>query len=162
MTSNMISEKAHVILRTPYRYSYVALKVQFDSCVRHKKMRSYVVYACYQRRLTLSSICFNNMLIVSFAQVHDDVIKWKHFSRYWPSVRGIHRSPVNSPHKGQWRGALMFSLICAWIYRRVNNRETGDLRRYRTHHDVFVMWTICAHFKIPNFWSWFITQEVIS
>ena len=31
--------------------------------------------------------------------------------RYWPFVRGIHRSPVNSPHKGQWRGALMFSLI---------------------------------------------------
>ena len=44
--------------------------------------------------------------------VHDDVIKWKHFPRYWPFVRGIHRSPVNSPHKGQWRGALMFSLIC--------------------------------------------------
>ena len=42
---------------------------------------------------------------------HDDVIKWKHFPRDWPFVRGIHRSPVNSPHKGQWRGALMFSLI---------------------------------------------------
>ena len=41
-------------------------------------------------------------------QTHDDVIKWKHFPRYWPFVRGIHRSPVNSPHKDQWRGALMF------------------------------------------------------
>ena len=30
---------------------------------------------------------------------YDDVIKWKHFPRYWPYVRGIHRSPVNSPHK---------------------------------------------------------------
>ena len=28
---------------------------------------------------------------------HDDVIKWEHFPRYWPFVRGIHRSPVNSP-----------------------------------------------------------------
>ena len=37
--------------------------------------------------------------------IHDDVIKWKHFPRYWPCVRGIHRLPVNSPHKGQWRGA---------------------------------------------------------
>ena len=46
------------------------------------------------------------------AQNHDDVIKWKHFPRYWPFVRGIHRTPVNSPHKDQWRGALMFSLIC--------------------------------------------------
>ena len=45
--------------------------------------------------------------------IHDDVIKWKHFPRCWPFVGGIHRSPVNSPHKGQWRGALMFSLICA-------------------------------------------------
>ena len=31
--------------------------------------------------------------------LHDDVIKWKHFPRYWPFVWGIHRSPVNSPHK---------------------------------------------------------------
>ena len=46
---------------------------------------------------------------------HDDVIKWKHFPRYWPFVRGIRRSPVNFPHQSQWREALMFSLICAWI-----------------------------------------------
>ena len=70
---------------------------------------------------------------------HDDVIKWKHFPRYWPFVRGIHRSPVNSPHKGQWRGALMFSLICVWINGWVNNRKAGDLRRYRVHFDVTVM-----------------------
>ena len=54
-------------------------------------------------------------------------------------MRGIHRSPVNSPHKGQWRGALMFSLICVWINDWVNNRETGNLRRYRAHYDVIVM-----------------------
>ena len=70
---------------------------------------------------------------------HDDVIKWKHFPRYWPFVQGIHRSPVNSPHKGQWRGALMFSLICLWINGSVNNREVGHLRRYRAHYDVSVM-----------------------
>ena len=33
---------------------------------------------------------------------NDDVTKWKHFSRYWPFVRGIHRLPVNSPHRDQW------------------------------------------------------------
>ena len=70
---------------------------------------------------------------------HDDVIKWKHFPRYWPFVRGIHRSPVNSPHKGQWRGALMFTLICAWINDWVNNRKAGDLKRRRAHYDVTVM-----------------------
>ena len=67
---------------------------------------------------------------------HDDVIKWKHFPLYWPFVRGIHRSLVNSPHKSQWRGALMFSLICAWINGWVNKREAGDLRRHRAHYDV--------------------------
>ena len=41
--------------------------------------------------------------------------KWKHFPCNWNFVRGIHRSPVNTPHKGQWRGALIISLICAWI-----------------------------------------------
>ena len=51
----------------------------------------------------------------ALASDHDDVIKWKHFPRYWPIVRGIHRSPLKSPHKGQWRGALMFSLIYVWI-----------------------------------------------
>ena len=47
--------------------------------------------------------------------------------------------PVNSPHKGQWRWALMFSVICVWINGWVNNREAGDLRRYRAHYDVTVM-----------------------
>ena len=71
---------------------------------------------------------------------HNDVIKWKHSPRYWLFVRGIHRSPVNSPpHEGQWRGALMFSLIYVWINGWVNNREAGDLRRYRAHYDVTVM-----------------------
>ena len=51
----------------------------------------------------------------------------------------IHRSTVNSPHKGQWRGALLFSLICAWINAWVNNREAGDLKRRRTHYIVIVM-----------------------
>ena len=73
------------------------------------------------------------------SHMHDDVIKWKHFPRYWPCVRGIHRSPVNSPHKGQWRGALIFSLICARINGWVNNREAGDFRRNGAHYDVIVM-----------------------
>ena len=63
----------------------------------------------------------------------------ENFPHNWPFVRGIHRSPVNSPHKGQWRGALMFSLIGAWINDWVNNREAGDLRRNRVHYDVIVM-----------------------
>ena len=47
--------------------------------------------------------------------------------------------PLNSPHKGQWRGALMFSLICVWINGWVNNGEAGDLRSYHAHYDATVM-----------------------
>ena len=75
------------------------------------------------------------------ARIHDDVIKWKYNPRYWPFVRGIHRSPVNSPYKDQWRGALMFSLICAWINDWANNREAVDLRRHRAHYGVIVMFS---------------------
>ena len=71
--------------------------------------------------------------------IHDDVIKWKHLPRYWPFVRGIHRSPMNPPHTGQLREALMFSLICVWTNGWVNNREAGDLRRYHVHYDVTVI-----------------------
>ena len=78
---------------------------------------------------------------------NDDVIKWKHFPCHWPFVRGIHRSPVNSPHKGQWSGALIFFLICAWINGWVNNGEAGDLRRHRTHYNVTVLYGWERQFK---------------
>ena len=42
-------------------------------------------------------------------------------------------------HKGQWRGVLMFSLICSWIHGWVNNGEAGDLRCHRAHYYVIVM-----------------------
>ena len=68
---------------------------------------------------------------------------WRHqmetFSALLAICAGTHRSPVNSPHKGQWRGALMFTLICARTNGWVNNREAGDLRRHGTHYDVIVM-----------------------
>ena len=55
--------------------------------------------------------------------IHDDVIKWKYFPRYWPFVRRIYRSPVNSPHKGQWRGALM-----GFFYLHPNKRLSKQWR----------------------------------
>ena len=96
----------------------------------------------YQMLPRYVSVCAFVVWFLCFGYIfvqHDDVIKWKHFPRYWPFVRGIHRPSVNSPHKGHWRGALMFSLICVWINGWVNNPVTVDLRRYRAHHDVIVM-----------------------
>ena len=95
---------------------------------------------------------------------HDDVIKWKQFPRYWPFVREIHRSPVNSSQKGQWHGALMHSLSCAWINVWVNNREAGDLRCHRAHYDAIV---ISSYFLVisacakPLFFLYFIQWFVV-
>ena len=71
--------------------------------------------------------------------MHDDIIKWKHFLRYWPFTMGIHRSPVDSSHKSQWPGAFMVSLIYAWTNGRANARDADNLRRHRTFYDVTVM-----------------------
>ena len=46
---------------------------------------------------------------------------------------------MESPHKGQWRGALICPLIYAWTNNWANNREAGDLRRHRAHYDVTIM-----------------------
>ena len=71
---------------------------------------------------------------------------WIHFPRYWPFVRRIHRSPVNSsPHKGQWRGALTFSLIYAWINGWVNKREAGV-------YSIVFQAQIKENIKAPRHW----------
>ena len=71
----------------------------------------------------------------------DGVIKWQHFPRYWPFIRGIQRSPVDSPNKCQWSGGLMFSLICTWTNGRVNKWDDKDLGHHRAYFDVRVMST---------------------
>ena len=60
----------------------------------------------------------------------------------------IFQWPVKSPHKDQWRGVLMFSLISARINGWVNIREAGDLRRHRAHYDVIVM----IFYHLPILW----------
>ena len=94
---------------------------------------------------------------------------WRHqmetFSASLAFVRGIHRSPVNSPHKGQWRGALVLFLICAWINGWVNDGEAQDLRRHRAHYDgtvignmVNLVWASmyllkCNHLLLKHIWT---------
>ena len=66
---------------------------------------------------------------------------WRHQMKTFSALLAISagNSPVNSLHRGQWRGALVFSLICAWINGWVNNGEAGDLRHHRAHYGVTVM-----------------------
>ena len=64
------------------------------------------------------------------------------FPRYWPFVRG--NPPVTGHHKGHWRCALMFSLICwtnGWV------KIKTPLIQVKTHHsnyDVTVMYLIAT------------------
>ena len=87
----------------------------------------------------------------SYDNLRDDVIKWKHFPRYGPFVRGIHRSPVNSPHKGQWRGALMFSLICA-LNKRLSKQSWG----WGFETPSRLLWRHCnaKSMNDPTEWGW--------
>ena len=83
------------------------------------------------------------------------VSRWRHqmktFSALLALCAGNSPVTVNSPHKGQWRGTLMFSLICAQINDWVNNREAGDLRRHRGHYDIIVMtWDNCLPCVVMN------------
>ena len=120
--------------RLPYDGSFVlALMCQYIPCI----------CLCIYKYIDVQTSA-------NLGQVHDDVIKWKHFPRYWPFMWGIHWSPVNSPHKGQWRGALMFSLICAWINGWVSNIEASDLRCHHAHYDVTVMDGIWYHRTAPS------------
>ena len=77
------------------------------------------------RSATKSQIFRENQ--VHIIPVHHDVMEWKHFPRYWPFVRGIHRS------------TLIFLLICVWINDGVNHQEAGDLRRHHAQYDVTIM-----------------------
>ena len=86
---------------------------------------------------------------------HDDVIEWNHFPRYWPFVWVIHRSPVNSPHKGQWSGSLMFSLICAFNKRLTKQTggwlfETPSCSLWR-HSNAQSVWSFCSAIKIASY-----------
>ena len=58
---------------------------------------------------------------------------------WWRHQMETFSALLDSPYKGQWRGALMFPLICAWTNGWANKGDTGDLRRHRAHYDVTVM-----------------------
>ena len=74
-------------------------------------------------------------LLFMIDKCNDGAAKWKLFPCYWPFVRGIHRTPVDSPYRGQWRGTSMFFLTNGWAI----NQDPSDFKRHRTHYDVTVM-----------------------
>ena len=138
----MEGRNIHIYLHT---VNVIAIQLTLPSLVHERSnitcnTRAILTIALWLKSESMVAEC-NNAYSCHYPDKipHNDVIKWKHFPRYWPFVRGIHRSPVNSQHKGQWRRAFMFSLNFAWINGWVNNRKASDLRRHRAHYDVILM-----------------------
>ena len=97
----------------------------------------------------------NIWISIKIALTHDDVIKESiKAPGYWPLVRGIHRSPLISPHRGQWRGALMFSLICA-----LNKRLCKHSWGWWFETPLCSLWCNCnglfLRFELAVFQFWF-------
>ena len=98
-----------------------------------EKYRPHKSFSYLLERIGFCRLQFQKSIILSW---------WRHEMEKISALLAIYaeNSPVpGSPHKGQWRGALMFSLICTRINGWVNNGEAGDWRRYRAHYDVTVM-----------------------
>ena len=76
---------------------------------------------------------YSRLNAVLFVRIACGDIEWKHFPRYWPFVRGNHRSPVDSHHKAS------DAELC---YSRANNRDVSGLRRHRVHYDVILVISI--------------------
>ena len=115
-------------------------------CPQQNSYETWSIFFSYDEEIAIITVAAINVSVIHDATFlichpvyHDAVIKWKHFPCYWHFVRGIHRPPVKSPHKGQWRGALIYSLICAWTNSEANNGEADDLRRHCGHYEVIVM-----------------------
>ena len=137
---------------TPHACSYIMFNVWSDDvcCSRLRYLADLLGSRC-----DILDVIFAFML----RNKHVNFMKWKHFPRYWPFVWGIHRSPMNSPHKGHWREALMFSLICVWINGWVNNHQVGELRHHLAHYDVTVMKNFSStHIDWPMVW---ITKQIL-
>ena len=105
------------------------------SCCLHDLSQTVLEYSC---KLLLKILS------------HDDVIKWKHFPRYWPFVRCAGNSPATGEFPTQRPVTRSFDvffdlrLINGWV----NNGEAGDLRRHRAQYIVTIM--LLAFFQVSN------------
>ena len=136
-------------------YKYYKTSVKF---IPPSKVLTKALFQCVNWRQ------FPNRSIIKTNQL----IKWKHLQRYWPFASGIRWWPVDCPHKAQWHGVLMFSLISAWPNAWANNRDVGDLRRHRAHCDVTdtywslwldIMLRSMTHLTLYNHSRWHVNKH---
>ena len=96
----------------------------------------------------------------------DAVIKWKHLPRYWPFVRGIHRSPVNSPHKGPLTRSfgVFFDLrLNKWLSKQSWGLWFETLSRpLWRHYDAFFLCLHCQTRNMPSRYPYGLSQRMLN
>ena len=108
------------------------------------------LFKCSFGTATFIKPCYRSVLCESHFLLRYRLL---HSPGLWPLLlTRINRWPVNSLHKGEWRGSLTFSLICAWLDGWVNNREAGDSRRLHSHYDVTIMGLDCPPLHCGFMW----------
>ena len=112
------------------------LEINIPICMLPMRARYEVQRFSPQRAMLMYHSCTARIIMLCW---HDDVIKWKHFPRYWPFVRGIHWSQWIPRTKFSDAELWYFLWPVLWINGWVNNHEAGDLRHHRAHYDVIVI-----------------------
>ena len=89
-------------------------------------------------RVSIPCFMYASPFVKYSPNAHDDVIKWKYFARYRPSVARVARWPVESPRKGQWRQSFgdFFDL-------RLNKQLSKPLRRWWCEKPSHSLWRNC-------------------
>ena len=116
------------------------------------KMRLPRVLSCSWRHYDIEKLTAL-LILHKGSPSHDDVVKWKHFLRYWPlcgELTGDRWIPLTKARDAE----VWCFLWSAWINDWVNYHEAGDLRRHRGHYDVIVMdhgWVPSKRFNNDEF-----------
>ena len=78
---------------SPRTRIYATRCIARSTCYLHYKRHEAIFSKVFIQLLTLSKHFPSSGAIIESDRQHDNVIKWNHFLRHWPFVRGIHRSP---------------------------------------------------------------------
>ena len=109
-TANLLMYKYFGRKKIPYFFSIIPVVNPWKTCTHtHSPLPQFAVFgSCLVRREFVS---ISPMMTSSNENIFCVI------------------GPLCGEFTGQWRGALMFPLICAWIKVWANSRETGDLRQ---------------------------------
>ena len=107
---------------------------QHVTCVT-RSIRTRAEHITYRRLEMFNSAVLNTILLYKFT--HDDVIKWKHFPRYWSFV--WKSSPGNSPVTAEFPSQRPVTQSFDVLFDLGLERTVVGLRRHRAQYDVIVI-----------------------